>query len=347
MTDGSGWDGEDHPDQANGRVQSSRDVPATDFTFTGQRADGSTQLIQMGARWVEPRIGRWVSADSIVPDPGSSQCLNRHAYVDGNPLVYTDPTGHFVWVPVAIGAAVGFIVGTVSYAAATPADQRNWGDWAIVAGTCTAGGALVGTGIGASEGLAMIAGVGMGGATSGVGYVISNGFTGEPFDRTDFFIQTGFGAVEGGIAGVSAAHPQMRPLEPIAASTVLGAAASATSDRAHDRPFDAYGTLSGAGQGLLGGVIGEAFTGGFRGVNPDVIGPGTQPLDLQSQAMPQWSNDAAVRAYRWNLGRQAVRTALRDSTFYTGEYLFWHLSAGLPTGEESAVGCPIPGGPCP
>jgi hypothetical protein len=48
----------------------------------------------MGARWYEGRIGRWVSADIIVPDPANPQSRNRFAYVLGNPLLYTDPSGY-------------------------------------------------------------------------------------------------------------------------------------------------------------------------------------------------------------------------------------------------------------
>lgn len=44
------------------------------------------------ARWYDPAIGRFTQADSIVP-PGV-QGLDRYAYVNNNPLQYTDPTGH-------------------------------------------------------------------------------------------------------------------------------------------------------------------------------------------------------------------------------------------------------------
>ncbi len=48
----------------------------------------------MRARYYHPRLGRFVSADTIVPAPQNPQALNRFAYVLGNPLRYTDPTGH-------------------------------------------------------------------------------------------------------------------------------------------------------------------------------------------------------------------------------------------------------------
>jgi len=35
-----------------------------------------------------------VSADTLVPEPGNPQSLNRYAYTLNNPLRYTDPSGH-------------------------------------------------------------------------------------------------------------------------------------------------------------------------------------------------------------------------------------------------------------
>ncbi|MCP4599293.1 MAG: RHS repeat-associated core domain-containing protein [Proteobacteria bacterium] len=67
----------------------------TDFEFTGQRKDSYTQLVQMGARWYDPYLGRWISPDTIVPDPANPQSFNRYSYVVGNPLRYRDPTGHY------------------------------------------------------------------------------------------------------------------------------------------------------------------------------------------------------------------------------------------------------------
>jgi hypothetical protein len=41
-----------------------------------------------------PWIGRFIQPDTIVPQPGNPQALNRYAYVLNNPLKYTDPSGH-------------------------------------------------------------------------------------------------------------------------------------------------------------------------------------------------------------------------------------------------------------
>jgi RHS repeat-associated protein len=66
----------------------------TDYTFTGQRDEAGLGLMHYGARFYSPRLGRFVSADSIVPEPGKPQALNRYSYVLGNPLRFVDPTGH-------------------------------------------------------------------------------------------------------------------------------------------------------------------------------------------------------------------------------------------------------------
>jgi len=64
------------------------------YRYTGQRIETGTGLYDYGARWYDPVIGRFLAADSIVPNPGDSQSLNRYMYVLGNPLKYSDPSGH-------------------------------------------------------------------------------------------------------------------------------------------------------------------------------------------------------------------------------------------------------------
>ena len=42
-------------------------------------------------------VGRFIQPDSIVPQPGNPQSLNRYAYTLNNPVRYADPTGHWVF----------------------------------------------------------------------------------------------------------------------------------------------------------------------------------------------------------------------------------------------------------
>ena len=66
----------------------------TDYRFTGQRFVGLGGLYHMGARFYDSQLGRWISPDTIIPDPANPQSLNRFAYVRGNPVKFRDPNGH-------------------------------------------------------------------------------------------------------------------------------------------------------------------------------------------------------------------------------------------------------------
>ncbi len=68
--------------------------PSFTSRFTGQPYDTETGLYFFQSRYYDPELGRFIQPDSIVPDVGSSQSLNRYSYVLNNPLKYIDPTGH-------------------------------------------------------------------------------------------------------------------------------------------------------------------------------------------------------------------------------------------------------------
>ena len=68
----------------------------TDYRFTGQREESAIGLYFYNARWYDPVLGRFAQADTIVPEPGNPQSLNRYSYVLNNPLKYADPSGHAV-----------------------------------------------------------------------------------------------------------------------------------------------------------------------------------------------------------------------------------------------------------
>jgi RHS repeat-associated protein len=65
----------------------------TKYHFTGQREEGTIGLYFYNARWYDAALGRFVQADTVVPEPGNPQTLNRYSYVNNNPLKYVDPSG--------------------------------------------------------------------------------------------------------------------------------------------------------------------------------------------------------------------------------------------------------------
>src|SRR5258708_7096565 len=67
----------------------------TSYGFTGQRADAASGLDYYGSGYYDPLAGQFTSADSVVPADGHDVLgLSRYAYVDGNPELRTDPSGH-------------------------------------------------------------------------------------------------------------------------------------------------------------------------------------------------------------------------------------------------------------
>ena len=86
----------------------------TDYRFTGQRLDSYIKLYAMGARMYDPELGRWISPDTIIPQPENPQSLNRYSYVNNRPLVATDPTGHDLMI-------VGGMGGNM--------DPKEWREW--------------------------------------------------------------------------------------------------------------------------------------------------------------------------------------------------------------------------
>jgi RHS repeat-associated protein len=63
------------------------------YKFTGQELDFSSNLYFYESRYYHAIFGRFISPDTIVPDPLNPQDLNRYSYVRNSPLNYTDSTG--------------------------------------------------------------------------------------------------------------------------------------------------------------------------------------------------------------------------------------------------------------
>jgi RHS repeat-associated protein len=164
----------------------------TTFRFTGQRSEeDGIGLYYYGARWYDSALGRWAQPDSIVPEAVQGvQAWDRFAYVNNNPVRYTDPTGHCLIICTAIiGGAVGAIVGAVGYTAYTIATgtEFNTGHMLLAAGGGAAAGALIGTGVGIAAGMSTAATTtaavtGAGAATTAATTVL-NATGGDPTDE--------------------------------------------------------------------------------------------------------------------------------------------------------------------
>ena len=82
-----------------GEPRDTLQVTATEYGYTGQRADQSTGLMYYQARYYDPTLRRFTQPDTIIPNPHNPhnpQDLNRYTYTRNNPVKYTDPSGHKV-----------------------------------------------------------------------------------------------------------------------------------------------------------------------------------------------------------------------------------------------------------
>ena len=191
-----------------------------------------TQLFYCNSRYYSPELCRFISPDSIeYLDPESVNGLNLYCYCMNNPIMFADPSGHFVitstmiWAAIGIGAAIG---ATIGLGATVAKDLENGklfdGDVTLLSyiGN-TLGGGIAGAGIGLcsvlgaglgvalstgtalsiggtaiSGGTALAMGVGVAFVTGGLGYAVRTGISDqEEFEWADMFIEAGSNAISG------------------------------------------------------------------------------------------------------------------------------------------------------
>ncbi len=168
--------------------------------YTSQELDGETGLYNYGARYYDPILGRFISADTIVQNFSDPQTLNRYSYARNNPVIYIDPSGHGwqEWV----GAGVGAVIGAI-------AAERAGGDWwkgaivgAVAGYTGTWAGTWAYTAAGGSGWFAAIVGGAVGGATGGA---VSGGLNAAMYGGNvwqGIYRGAGNGALYGAIGGM-------------------------------------------------------------------------------------------------------------------------------------------------
>ncbi len=123
LTDAAGTVTQEYEYDAFGNEQNPSANDTNPLRYCGEYFDAETSTIYLRARYYDPSIGRFTSADTVlqimvelssgieVPDPLS---LNRYTYCHNNPVKYMDSTGNFVIsTTVLLVAAGAAIVGTI------------------------------------------------------------------------------------------------------------------------------------------------------------------------------------------------------------------------------------------
>jgi RHS repeat-associated protein len=64
-----------------GEIRYTSGTTPTQRRFTGQTQDTITGLYHYGARYYDPVAGRFVQADTLVPEPANPMAFDRYAYM--------------------------------------------------------------------------------------------------------------------------------------------------------------------------------------------------------------------------------------------------------------------------
>ena len=146
-------------------------------------------LICMGRRYYDPRLGRFISPDRVVPGIYQLDGWNRYHYAHNNPLRYIDPSG----INDEANTWAIFLVAVVVVALLAAGLFTGGATWMILGIAVNSSGLLIGTAIGVAGG-AIIGGLSakneddvwkgilfgafVGGVSSFVGGVLSAGVMG-------------------------------------------------------------------------------------------------------------------------------------------------------------------------
>lgn len=181
----------------------------THFLYTGHTWDEWSNLHYMGSRYYNPKLGRFITPDTIIPNLYHPQAWNRYSYVQNNPLRFIDPTGHFWeeigeffeknWKSIASAAAI------VAIGVLTVATCGVAGIIAVGVGMAI-GGAVGGISAGAAGGdvlSGILVGMAVGGAAAYAGAEMSALFGTKTFLAT-LLTGTLAGGVNGAAMGFAA-----------------------------------------------------------------------------------------------------------------------------------------------
>jgi RHS repeat-associated protein len=268
-----------------------------DRGFTGHEHLAQFGLINMNGRLYDPIVGRFLSPDNYVQDPGSTQSFNRYGYCLNNPLRYTDPEGD---TPINLAAAgIGAVIGGVINLSLNWNNCDGFWEYAAAFGVGAVGGAASGALLGTDGGASFWAVVGVGAAsgalTSGTNDIIAqttNNFQGNVnWNHVGQMSASGF--VAGGLSSMVGYSIGSSPLingaikSPMLRSLI---ASPVTSGVGHWAGGTTYGMLNGQS-------FGQASNNAFDGIGNSMvvgtaIGLGATYISSKANGINPWTGKA-------------------------------------------------------
>ena len=89
---------------AFGQTKIKTETVPNPLRYRGEYEDDKLGLINLRSRWMDARVGRFISEDPLYILQESPQPIHRYSYARNNPLMFEDPSGEFV------GSVVEFVV---------------------------------------------------------------------------------------------------------------------------------------------------------------------------------------------------------------------------------------------
>ncbi len=162
--------------------------------FNGMREDGA--YLDYNARHYAAGLGKFLQADSFIPDPGKAVPYNRYAYTNNSPLIHRDDSGHF---PFLVAALVGGALTAFAYRDRIENFRQFMG--VFMAGMV--GGALPGAGqaLGGAIGSQIIGSMLAGALASVTSTAMLYGTFGAQMTEKGFFTALASGAAAGMVSG--------------------------------------------------------------------------------------------------------------------------------------------------
>jgi len=77
----------------------SSDLTDNKYKYTGQERDARTGMDYMHFRYYASTMGRFMKPDNMITNAANPQSWNLYSYVNGNPVNFNDPSGHYADVP--------------------------------------------------------------------------------------------------------------------------------------------------------------------------------------------------------------------------------------------------------
>ena len=84
-----------------------------DYLYTGEQYNKSTGLYYLRARYMSPETGTFTTMDTYAGTLDNPVSLHKYLYANGNPVMYTDPTGNFSLMETSVAQGIQATINTI------------------------------------------------------------------------------------------------------------------------------------------------------------------------------------------------------------------------------------------